>query len=357
MAEAERIKIKYGCAASRMVDDDETIDVPSVGGRPPRSLPRRVLCDIIEPRVEEIFAACRHVIAETGYTDMLASGAIVTGGTTLLDGLPELAEEVLGLPVRRGAPTGIGGLIDVVKSPVLRNRRWLGEARSGPTRGNVRTRTNSGSCHEPWLRSQDRRVVQRSFLGGIDGYLDRVRGRRRTSSTYQGRRCRWQRRQRAQHDDSRRTRRRRVHCGQHRRASAGPQPGAREDPTRSGAHARARGGWQPGCRSQGGARRRAASVRSARRRGHGVRHGRHGRWHGHGRGPDHLAGCAGPGSAHRRRRHEAVPLRGAQALQERRARCSGADRLHRQHHHDSEPAADGARRRRHHDARCLRARR
>ena len=82
-----------------MVDDDETIDVPSVGGRPPRSLPRRVLCDIIEPRVEEIFAACRYVIAETGYTDMLASGAIVTGGTTLLDGLPELAEEVLGLPV------------------------------------------------------------------------------------------------------------------------------------------------------------------------------------------------------------------------------------------------------------------
>jgi cell division protein FtsA len=101
MAEAERIKIKYGCAATRMVDDDETIEVPSVGGRPSRSLPR----------------ACRHVIAETGYMDMLASGAIVTGGTTLLDGLPELAEEVLGLPVRRGAPTGIGGLIDVVKSP------------------------------------------------------------------------------------------------------------------------------------------------------------------------------------------------------------------------------------------------
>ena len=117
MAEAERIKIKYGCAASSMVDDEETIDVPSVGGRAPRSLPRRILCDIIEPRVEEIFAASRHVITETGYTDMLASGVIVTGGTTLLDGLPELAEEILGLPVRRAAPTGIGGLIDVVKSP------------------------------------------------------------------------------------------------------------------------------------------------------------------------------------------------------------------------------------------------
>ena len=117
LAEAERIKIKYGCSATRMIDDDETIDVPSVGGRAPRVLPRRVLCDIIEPRVEEIFAACRHVIGETGYIDMLASGAIITGGTTLLDGMNELAEEVLGLPVRRGGPCGVGGLVDVVKSP------------------------------------------------------------------------------------------------------------------------------------------------------------------------------------------------------------------------------------------------
>ena len=117
MAEAERLKIKYGCAATALVDEEETIEVPSVGGRPPRVLPRRVLCDIIEPRVEEIFQACRHVIAETGYTDMLASGAVITGGTTLLDGMPEHAETILGVQVRRGAPTGVGGLIDVVRSP------------------------------------------------------------------------------------------------------------------------------------------------------------------------------------------------------------------------------------------------
>jgi len=117
LAEAERIKIKYGCAASSMVDQDETIDVPSVGGRPPRVLPRRILCDIIEPRVEEIFAACRHVISETGFGDMLATGVVITGGTTLLDGMPELAEKVLDLPVRRAAPMGIGGLVDVVRSP------------------------------------------------------------------------------------------------------------------------------------------------------------------------------------------------------------------------------------------------
>ncbi|MBC7174280.1 MAG: cell division protein FtsA, partial [Polyangiaceae bacterium] len=117
MAEAERIKIKYACAAAGMADPDETIEVPSVGGRAPRVLPRHVLCSIVEPRIEEIFEACRHVITETGFGDMLASGAIITGGTTLLDGMPELAEQILGLPVRRGAPTGVGGLADVVKSP------------------------------------------------------------------------------------------------------------------------------------------------------------------------------------------------------------------------------------------------
>ena len=117
MAEAERIKIKYGCSATHMVDEDETIEVPSVGGRRPRVLPRRILCDIIEPRVEEIFQACRHVIVETGYADMLASGVVITGGTTLLDGMPEHAESIFRLPVRRGTPSGVGGLIDVVRSP------------------------------------------------------------------------------------------------------------------------------------------------------------------------------------------------------------------------------------------------
>lgn len=118
MAEAERIKIKYGCASSKLVDPDEMIDVPSVGGRQPRSLERRMLCDIVEPRAEEIFAAVRHVIHETGYSDILAAGVVITGGTTLLDGMPEYGEELLELPVRRAAPTGIGGLLDVVRSPM-----------------------------------------------------------------------------------------------------------------------------------------------------------------------------------------------------------------------------------------------
>jgi cell division protein FtsA len=117
VAEAERVKIKYGCAATALVDQDETIEVPSVGGRPPRVIRRYALCELIEPRVEEIFAAVRHVIEETGFSDLLGAGIVITGGSTMLDGMPEIAEQVVGLQVRRGVPVGVGGLIDVVKSP------------------------------------------------------------------------------------------------------------------------------------------------------------------------------------------------------------------------------------------------
>jgi cell division protein FtsA len=116
--EAERIKQKYGCALASMVNKEETIEVPSVGGRQPRVLGRQILCEILEPRVEEIFQLVQREIQRCGYEDLLASGVVVTGGSTLLAGLPELAEEVLGLPVRRGMPRGIGGLVDVVKSPM-----------------------------------------------------------------------------------------------------------------------------------------------------------------------------------------------------------------------------------------------
>jgi len=117
MVEAEKIKVKFGSAQSASLDKDDTIEVPSVGGRAPRVLNRRILCEIIEPRVEELFQLIHREIQKAGQEDLLASGAVLTGGTTNLHGMPELAEEVLGLPVRRGLPRGIGGLTDVVKSP------------------------------------------------------------------------------------------------------------------------------------------------------------------------------------------------------------------------------------------------
>ena len=116
--EAERIKQRYGCAQASMVDKADMIDVPSVGGREPRVMGRQILCEILEPRVEEIFQLVQHEIERNGFSDMLTSGVVITGGSTLLPGMSELAEEILGVPVRRGSPRGIGGLVDVVKSPI-----------------------------------------------------------------------------------------------------------------------------------------------------------------------------------------------------------------------------------------------
>ncbi|MBI2880281.1 MAG: cell division protein FtsA [Candidatus Tectomicrobia bacterium] len=117
--EAERIKKRYGCAKAGLVDRNETIEVPSIGGREPRILSRRVLCEIIEPRVEELFRMVRREIQKSSYDDLIASGVVIAGGSTLLAGMAEVAEEVLALPVRRGIPEGVGGgLVQMVRSPI-----------------------------------------------------------------------------------------------------------------------------------------------------------------------------------------------------------------------------------------------
>jgi cell division protein FtsA len=115
--EAEKIKIKYGCAMASMVKPDETIEVAGVGGRKARVLARRLLAEIIEPRVEEIFSLIQREIMTSGFQDVLSGGVVITGGATLLEGMPELAEFVFEMPVKRGLPMNIGGLRDVVNSP------------------------------------------------------------------------------------------------------------------------------------------------------------------------------------------------------------------------------------------------
>jgi cell division protein FtsA len=114
---AEKIKKKYGCALPDAIEPDESMEVPSVGGRQPRRLSRRVLVEIVRMRLEEVFEHVKREIGRSGYQESIAAGVVMTGGTTLLPGLPELAESVLGLPARRGNPRGIGGLTDVVRSP------------------------------------------------------------------------------------------------------------------------------------------------------------------------------------------------------------------------------------------------
>jgi cell division protein FtsA len=115
--EAEKIKIKYGCALTAMIPKDETIEVPGVGGRDAREVSRQILGRIIEPRMEEILNMVSKEVVRSGFEDLLAAGVVVTGGTSLLAGINELAEQIFDMPVRRGMPTGVGGLADVVNSP------------------------------------------------------------------------------------------------------------------------------------------------------------------------------------------------------------------------------------------------
>jgi cell division protein FtsA len=116
-AEAEKIKQRYGCALMETASEDEIVDVPSTGGRPPRQVTRKELAGFIEPRVEEIFLLAHQEIVKAGFADLLGSGAVITGGTSILSGMPELAGHILGMPVRLGVPDDVGGLVDVVKSP------------------------------------------------------------------------------------------------------------------------------------------------------------------------------------------------------------------------------------------------
>src|SRR5687767_9239358 len=117
MAEAERLKRNYGCALGRMIADDEEIEVPGVGGHPPRRCARRLLGDIIEPRVEEIFAEARRRVEETGMLEQVSSGCVLTGGAALMEGMVECAEEILGMPVRLGFPVGVKGIVQLVQGP------------------------------------------------------------------------------------------------------------------------------------------------------------------------------------------------------------------------------------------------
>ncbi len=117
VAEAERLKRNYGCALGRMIADDEEIEVPGVGGHSPRRVPRRLLSDIIEPRVEEIFSEARRRIEETGLLEQVSSGCVLTGGATLMEGMVECAEEILGMPVRLGFPIGVRGIVQLVQGP------------------------------------------------------------------------------------------------------------------------------------------------------------------------------------------------------------------------------------------------
>ncbi len=115
--EAEKLKRRCGCALSSLVGDDETIDVASVGGRSPRTMARRILSDVLQPRAEEMCHLVWDEIHRAGYEKSLNSGIVLTGGGANLEGLTDIAEQIFDMPVRRGTPAGLGGLADHVGNP------------------------------------------------------------------------------------------------------------------------------------------------------------------------------------------------------------------------------------------------
>ena len=115
---AEEIKKKYGCALRQLAPVEESIEVKTVGDRPPRKLSKQTLSDVVEPRVEELFELVRTDLRRNGCEHLIRSGVVLTGGSAKMEGMIELAEEVFHLPVRLGVPKYIGGLSEVVKNPI-----------------------------------------------------------------------------------------------------------------------------------------------------------------------------------------------------------------------------------------------
>jgi cell division protein FtsA len=115
---AEEIKIKYACALTQLAGADETIKVPSVGDRPPRDLSRQSLAEVVEPRYDELFTLVQAELRRSGFEDMVPAGIVLTGGTSKMEGVVELAEEIFHMPVRVGYPQTVQGLTDIVRNPI-----------------------------------------------------------------------------------------------------------------------------------------------------------------------------------------------------------------------------------------------
>jgi cell division protein FtsA len=115
---AEEIKIKYACALTQLASADETIEVPSVGDRPARRLARHTLAEVVEPRYEELISLIQAELRRSGFEDLVAAGVVLTGGSSKMEGLIDLAEEVFHMPVRLGTPQYVAGLVDVVRNPI-----------------------------------------------------------------------------------------------------------------------------------------------------------------------------------------------------------------------------------------------
>jgi cell division protein FtsA len=153
---AEEIKIKYACALTQLAGADDTIKVPSVGDRPPRDLSRQSLAEVVEPRYDELFTLIQAELRRSGFEDMVPAGIVLTGGTSKMEGVVELAEEVFHMQVRVGYPQTVRGLNDIVRNPIYATS--VGLLHYGmlhrPESGSVSSGKSGGSAEGFWGRAK-----------------------------------------------------------------------------------------------------------------------------------------------------------------------------------------------------------
>src|SRR5580765_5309843 len=115
--DAEEIKRRYGCALRELAESQQMVDVPGVGDRGSRQLSRQTLAEVIEPRVEELYSLIQAELRRSGFEELLSSGIVITGGSSVMQGMVELGEEIFHMPVRVGTPSYAGSLAEVVRNP------------------------------------------------------------------------------------------------------------------------------------------------------------------------------------------------------------------------------------------------
>ena len=153
---AEEIKIKYACALTQLASADETIKVPSVGDRPPRDLSRQSLAEVVEPRYDELFTLVQAELRRSGFEDLIPAGIVLTGGTSKMEGVVELAEEIFHMPVRIGAPSRVKGLTDIVRNPIYSTAVGLLEYGAVHSRqSNARSRSAQSNCPGMFTKMKD----------------------------------------------------------------------------------------------------------------------------------------------------------------------------------------------------------
>ena len=155
---ADEIKMKYGCTLAQLVEEGQTIEIPGMGGRAPRTLSRRSLVDVIEPRIEELLLLAQAEIRKGGYESVIGSGIVMTGGTSRLEGIVELAEEIFHLPVRQGLSGYTGKHHEMIRNPIYSTAMGLvqfgysNKSRVGQKAADIRPVASMVSRLKKWAR-------------------------------------------------------------------------------------------------------------------------------------------------------------------------------------------------------------